>query len=166
MIEVAAKLGADVPFFLYGGCAYFDGKGDHFVHALEPRKGFLALIRPEGSGVSSKEAYERFDEAPEYPAPRFIQEVAGCMQASEVTPWNNLTSASLCLKPELQEVFDLIEGSAKANAQVLCGSGSAVAALCDSYEDACALSTEARKRGFYSRVTSFASVGAEVLKQY
>lgn len=166
VIEVAAKLGADVPFFLYGGCAYFDGKGDHFVHALEPRKGFLALIRPEGSGVSSKEAYERFDEAPEYPAPGFIQEVAGCMQASEVTPWNNLTSASLCLKPELQEVFGLIEGSAKANAQVLCGSGSAVAALCDSYEDACALSTEARKRGFYSRVTSFASVGAEVLKQY
>ena len=119
VIEVAAKLGADVPFFLYGGCAYFDGKGDHFVHALEPRKGFLAL-----------------------------------------------TSASLCLKPELQEVFDLIEGSAKANAQVLCGSGSAVAALCNSYEDACALSTEARKHGFYSRVTSFASVGAEVLKQY
>jgi len=156
VIEVAAKLGADVPFFLYGGCAYFDGKGDHFVHALEPRKGFLALIRPEGSGVSSKEAYERFDEAPEYPAPGFIQ----------VTPWNNLTSASLCLKPELQEVFDLIEGSAKANAQVLCGSGSAVAALCNSYEDACALSTEARKHGFYSRVTSFASVGAEVLKQY
>ncbi|MFR3889896.1 MAG: hypothetical protein ACLTW2_01375, partial [Eggerthellaceae bacterium] len=74
--------------------------------------------------------------------------------------------ASLSLKPELQEVFGLIEGSAKANAQVLCGSGSAVAALCDSYEDACALSTEARKRGFYSRVTSFASVGAEVLKQY
>lgn len=88
------------------------------------------------------------------------------MQASEVTPWNNLTPASLSLKPELQEVFGLIEGSAKANAQVLCGSGSAVAALCDSYEDACALSTEARKRGFYSRVTSFASVGAEVLKQY
>lgn len=62
VIEVAAKLGADVPFFLYGGCAYLDGKGDHFVHALEPRKGFLVLIRPEGSGVSSKEAYERFDE--------------------------------------------------------------------------------------------------------
>lgn len=91
VIEVAAKLGADVPFFLYGGCAYLDGKGDHFVHALEPRKGFLVLIRPEGSGVSSKEAYERFDEAPEYPTPEFIQEVAGCMQASEVTPWNNLT---------------------------------------------------------------------------
>lgn len=35
VIEVAAKLGADVPFFLYGGCAYLDGKGDHFVHALE-----------------------------------------------------------------------------------------------------------------------------------
>ena len=46
------------------GCAYLDGKGDHFMHALEPRKGFLVPIRPSGSGVSSKEACE-LDEAPE-----------------------------------------------------------------------------------------------------
>ena len=166
LIDVAARLGADVPFFLYGGCAYLDGKGDQFVHALEPRKGFLVLVRPFGSGVSTKEAYRCFDEAPEYPSPAFIEEVATLTCANDISPWNNLTPASLKIKPELQDVFSLLEGSAHAQSVLLSGSGSAVAALCNDYESACSLSVEAHKAGYYSRVTSFASLGAEVLKKY
>lgn len=166
LVEVAASLGADVPFFLYGGCAYLNGRGDNFVHALEPRKGFLALVRPEGDGVSTGEAYRRFDESPEYPSPAFIEELTTYASASDVPLWNNLTPAAITIKPELQAVFDLLERSSEAQAMVLCGSGSAVAALCDDYESAAALSLAARKAGHYSRVTSFASLGAEVLKKY
>lgn len=165
LTEVAASLGADVPFFLYGGCAYLDGKGDRFVHRLEPRKGFLTLVRPAGSGVSTKEAYQRFDEDPEYPSKTFLEEIAALEHADEVTPWNNLAPASLKIEPGLQQVFSLIEASGKADAVLLCGSGSAVAALCPDYEHACALSLEAHKAGYYSRVTSFASLGAEVLNR-
>lgn len=166
LVEVAAKLGADVPFFLYGGCAYLDGKGDHFVHALEPRKGFLTLIRPASAGISTKEAYECFDEDPELPSPSYLEEIASLQQACEITPWNNLTRAALKLEPQLQQLFSMLEDAPQVTASVLCGSGSAVAALCNDYESACALSVEAHKAGYYSRVTSFASLGAEVLKQY
>lgn len=166
LVEVAASLGVDVPFFLYGGCAYLDGKGEHFVHCLEPRKGFLTLIRPQGSGVPTKEAYQRFDEDPVYPSPALLAEIASIEQADQITPYNNLTDAALSLKPELQEVFDLIESSGQAQSALLCGSGSTVAALCENYEQACALSVEARKAGYYSRVTSFAPLGAEVVKKY
>lgn len=166
LMEVAARLGADVPFFLYGGCAYLDGKGDHFVHALEPRKGFLTLVRPFGKGIPTKEAYLRFDEAPKLPTPDQLERIAAFQDAQDITPWNDLTSAALSLEPKLERVFALIEKTHLANTSVLCGSGSAIAALCDDYESACALSVEARKAGFYSRVTSFASLGADVLKQY
>lgn len=166
LVEVAASLGADVPFFLYGGCAYLDGKGDRFVHRLEPHKGFLVLVRPAGDGISSKEAYHCFDEDPLYPSPAFLEEVATCGRACELSLWNNLTAAALKLKPELQEVFALLERSKGSQQVVLSGSGSAVAALCNDYESACALSVEAHKAGYYSRVTSFASLSAEVLKQY
>lgn len=166
LMEVAANIGVDVPFFLHGGCTYLDGKGDHFVHALEPRKGFLTLIRPLGEGISTKEAYQRFDEAPEFPSSDRLERIAAFKDAQDITPWNNLTPAALNLEPDLEHVFALIEKTQLASACVLCGSGSAVAALCNDYESACALSVEAHTAGFYSRVTSFASLGAEVLKQY
>ncbi len=166
LVEVAASLGADVPFFLHGGCAYFDGKGDHFVHALKPRKGFLTLIRPSGKGISTKEAYQRFDEAPTLPTSDQLEQIATFQNAQDIIPWNDLTSSALSLDPKLEHVFALIEKARSADASVLCGSGSAVAALCNDYESACALSVEAHKAGFYSRVTSFASLGADVLKQY
>lgn len=166
LIEVAATIGADVPFFLHGGCAYLDGKGDHFVHSLEPRKGFLTLIRPLGEGISTKEAYQRFDEAPTLPTSDQLEEIASFQNAQDITPWNDLTSAALSLEPKLEHVSALIEKARLTNASVLCGSGSTIAALCNDYESACALSVEAHKAGFYSRVTSFASLGADVLKQY
>lgn len=165
LIEVAASLGADVPFFLYGGCAYLDHKGERFVHRLEPRKGFLALVRPYGDGISTKEAYRCFDEDPLYPSPAHLADISACERAIDVTPYNNLAACALKLQPALQEVFALLDASPHVDASLLCGSGSAVAALCADYENACAVSLEARKAGFYSRVTSFASLGAEVLKR-
>lgn len=166
LVEVAASLGADVPFFLYGGCAYLDGKGDHFVHSLEPRKDFVTLIRPNGEGISTKEAYRCFDEDPEYPSAAFLQDIVKLECAADVSPWNNLAPVALKLEPELAAVFALIDSSDEAISALLCGSGSAVAAFCENYESACALSVAAHKAGFYSRVTSFASLGVEVLKRY
>ena len=54
--QVAKTLGADVAFFLRGGCAYLEGTGDTFVHALQPSKQAVALVKPEG-GVSTAQAY-------------------------------------------------------------------------------------------------------------
>lgn len=165
LVEVAASLGADVPFFLFGGCAYLDGKGDQFAHSLEPRKGFVTLVRPEGAGVPTAEAYATFDQDPAYPTPDQLALFASYDKASEVRPWNNLTAAAVALKPELNDVFSLLNDAPQATSCVLSGSGSVVAALCESYEDASALSMRARKAGFYSRVTSFAPLGAEVLNR-
>ena len=42
--EVASRLGADVSFFLKGGCARLSGKGDVFEAQLEPRSGFAPML--------------------------------------------------------------------------------------------------------------------------
>jgi 4-diphosphocytidyl-2-C-methyl-D-erythritol kinase len=59
--EMAATLGADVPFFLVGGTALGIGRGDE-VYALEglPRYSVVLVIPP--FGVATKDAYEWFDE--------------------------------------------------------------------------------------------------------
>ena len=41
--EAARSLGADVAFFLHGGCACFTGVGDAFDHALAPMNGNVVL---------------------------------------------------------------------------------------------------------------------------
>ena len=53
--EAARSLGADVAFFLHGGCACFTGVGDAFDHALAPMNGNVVLVKPEG-GVSTAAA--------------------------------------------------------------------------------------------------------------
>lgn len=59
--ETARHLGADVAFFLHGGCTYLEGTGDTFVRSLEPSKRSIVLVKPD-CGVSTGEAYRTFDE--------------------------------------------------------------------------------------------------------
>lgn len=61
---VAVELGADVPFFLHGGCALLGERGDAFKRTLTPLRGTLVLVRPE-EGVSTAAAYRAFDQAQE-----------------------------------------------------------------------------------------------------
>ena len=66
LARVAQELGADVRFFLHGGCALLSGRGDELVRYLVPRRDSVAIIRPEG-GISTREAYAAFDEDPQPP---------------------------------------------------------------------------------------------------
>ena len=55
VFDIAAGIGADVPFFLRGGCAVLGDRGDVFERELVPMKGALVLIRPN-AGVSTAAA--------------------------------------------------------------------------------------------------------------
>lgn len=163
--EVAVHLGVDVAFFLHGGCVYLTGKGECPDHRLAPRKDFVVLIHPN-EGISTKEAYAAFDEAPCFPAPDFVASLSHLVSADDVEPWNNLQEAAACLVPTLNEVYDLLATSEGVRSWVLCGSGSAVCGFCDSFDAARAVSVEAHKRNWWSRVTSLADMGACVLEAH
>lgn len=161
--EVASRLGADVSFFLKGGCARLSGKGDVFEAQLEPRSGFVLLVRPD-AGVSTGKAYAAFDEDPVLPSSEYFSSIAALDAAADVSLYNNLEKAACSVTPVVAQVLEWGRAAAGEENVVLCGSGSAVCCIFDSYQAACEASVEARKHEWWTRVTSFSPLGAAIVE--
>lgn len=161
--EVASRLGADVSFFLKGGCARLSGKGDVFEAQLEPRSGFVLLVRPD-AGVSTGKAYAAFDEDPVLPSSEYLSSIAALDAAADVSLYNNLEKAACSVTPVVAQVLEWGRAAAGKENVVLCGSGSAVCCIFDSYQAACEASVEARKHEWWTRVTSFSPLGAAIVE--
>lgn len=161
--EVASRLGADVSFFLKGGCARLSGKGDVFEAQLEPRSGFVLLVRPD-AGVSTGKAYAAFDEDPVLPSSEYLSSIATLDAAADVSLYNNLEKAACSVTPVVAQVLEWGRAAAGEENVVLCGSGSAVCCIFDSYQAACEASLEARKHEWWTRVTSFSPLGAAIVE--
>ena len=67
VLKIACKLGADVPFFLNGGCALMIGDGSELCQKLQPINREIIIVRPQNSdcGLSTSEVYAQFDKMPE-----------------------------------------------------------------------------------------------------
>ena len=161
--EVASRLGADVSFFLKGGCARLSGKGDVFEAQLEPRSGFVLLVRPD-AGVSTGKAYAAFDEDPVLPSSEYLSSIATLDAAADVSLYNNLEKAACSVTPVVAQVLEWGRAAAGEENVVLCGSGSAVCCIFDSYQAACEASVEAREHEWWTRVTSFSPLGAAIVE--
>ncbi len=58
--KLARTFGADVPFFLRGGCYRLSGRGDIFEEKLNVPKCGLLFIKPD-AGISTPDAYKELD---------------------------------------------------------------------------------------------------------
>lgn len=101
--EVAAALGADVAFFLQGGCVLLMGAGERAEAHLEPAKLPVVLVKP-AAGVSTAQAYAQFDAAPQPVPPAVLAQVQDAARACDVPLFNNLAPAAEALVPELADV--------------------------------------------------------------
>ncbi len=162
--QTARDLGADVAFFLHGGCVCLTGVGDVFSHALEPMKSYVALVKPQG-GVTTADAYRAFDEHPTSICDADRQRALEAQRACDVPLCNNLTDVSEQLLPTLVEIRTWIEGHDGVQGVLMSGSGSAIFAICDSFAAASAIAAGAQTYGWWSRTTSFGSVRAAVVPQ-
>src|SRR5579883_2705510 len=61
LMEVAAGLGADVPFFLFGGRALGTSRGDEIYPLPEGNKQTVVVVSPRGIAVSTRDAYGWID---------------------------------------------------------------------------------------------------------
>ena len=57
-MEIAAGLGADVPFFLFGGRALAVNRGDEIYPLDDGPKRTIVVVSPKDIGVSTKDAYQ------------------------------------------------------------------------------------------------------------
>ena len=160
--QTARETGADVAFFLRGGCAHLEGTGGTFVRALTPTKRSVALVKPDG-GVSTGAAYRTFDESPVAIPDAIAEQAQTAESADEIEPFNNLAPASEKLMPELADIRAWLEGQPGVESALLCGSGSCTFAVCDDFATACQVVADARKRGLWARATSFGSARAIVV---
>ena len=133
LVEVAAGLGSDVPFFLEGGCAFYDGRGERFVKKLAVRGESLVLVKPE-IGLSTGAVYAAFDELGATGktasagihgnAASSLAAIDSASSAEDLSLANNLAPAAESLAPVLREVREWLgsqEGVALAGAGTAAG---------------------------------------------
>ncbi len=121
--KIAAALGADVPFFLVGGAAIAEQRGDHLT-PLPTQPQWFALAWP-GVELPTPDVYRAWDDM---------------RHATRGSEPNHLTQAAMSIEPRLKQFADALHGD-KKNEWQMTGSGSAFFLRCQSEYEA----TEATK---------------------
>lgn len=162
--RVARDLGADVPFFLDGGCVLLEGRGDAPVRTLDARHDNVVVVRPAG-GVSTAEAYQTFDADPQQVSSDLAAQVDAAGAAADVPLYNNLAPASEQLLPELAQIREWLAAQPGVQDVLLSGSGSATFAVTGDHQAALALVTAASAKGYWARATTFSRLRAAVIPE-
>ena len=140
--QLAVNVGADVPFFLYGGTCLCEGVGEDITY-LESLAGIPLLIVKPSKGVSTPECFHAIDSKP---LPEFDeQRYAGYIESlknEEKAPLERFLAGDDLLTndleiPSLEMLDDIAEAkealtSTGARFVRMTGSGSAVFAMYDS----------------------------------
>ena len=126
LMEIASRLGADVPFFLFGGRALAVNRGDEIYPLPDAPQRTIVLVSPRGIGVSTKDAYEWLSaELTNRANPPNIWKFCALCWSRQGEVSNDFEAPVFRRHPRLGEIRDrlLQVGAAEA---ALAGSGSAV----------------------------------------
>lgn len=137
LVEIAGKLGSDVPFFLYGGTALGFGRGEKIELIEEVKEKFLLLVTPP-IAISTAAAFARLNKPnlTNFSAKSILKLCRNEVQNINVRHQkltNDFEQSVFALYPEVRRVKEkLLElGAAQA---LLSGSGASVFALFDKKE--------------------------------
>jgi 4-diphosphocytidyl-2-C-methyl-D-erythritol kinase len=127
LLEIAAGLGADVPFFLFGGRALAVNRGDEIYPLPNAPRQTILVVSPRDIGVSTKDAFQWISAELTKRAkpPRIWGFCALCWSRQGAGLANDFERPVFDRHPRLEEIRDglLKRGAADA---ALAGSGSAV----------------------------------------
>lgn len=163
-LEVAAALGADVPFFLHGGAALMGGRGDELLRSLRPRKSPVVVVRPP-LPISTSEAYRAFDANPS--SPGSLRAVIAAVEGDDAAALgrslsNNFEPVAVSLVPEIGDALGWLRNRSGVLGATVAGSGSAVFGVVETDEMAHHVAAEARSLGWWAEPTRLAARGAHV----
>ncbi len=160
LAERAARLGADVPFFIQGGCAVGTGRGDEVARLGAGPAMHLVLARA-GAGVPTWWAYGRCETRTEKRKPRrMIRAVeSGSPAAIAKALRNDLEQAVLPARPDIAELkARLLERGALG--ALMAGSGCAVFGVFSTHKGAQETAALMSKNGVWARAVR--SIGSGV----
>jgi 4-diphosphocytidyl-2-C-methyl-D-erythritol kinase len=127
LMEIAAGLGADVPFFLFGGRALAVNRGDEIYPLPDLPRRTVLVVSPKDIGVSTKDAYEWISsELTRLAKPNRIWGFCAlCWSRQGAGHSNDFEGPVFHRHPRLKEIKDVMLERGAADA-ALAGSGSAV----------------------------------------
>lgn len=129
LVDVAAAIGADVPFFLSGGTALGLGRGDEVYPLMDLPRHWIVLLVP-GFGVSTRDAYGWYDAERDLvrDTARAPQYVPGPWPTRAAQMINDLEAPIARHHPEIDQMKSALR-RAGAVAAAMSGSGSTVFGL-------------------------------------
>ena len=136
MLEIAAGLGADVPFFLLGGTALGLGRGTEVYELPDGKRDWLVLVYP-GVCVNTAQAYARLDAQSSLTEQQETNKIysfcASSWDRRGVWPVNDFEPVVFASYPQIARLkkWLVAEGASPA---LMSGSGSAVYGFCGSRE--------------------------------
>lgn len=153
--EIAASLGADVPFALHGRTAVGLGRGDMLSPAMTLGE-FHWVVAVQSQGLSTAAVYAEFDrqvDAGEFLVrePNIDEELMAALRAGDPVGVadrlaNDLQQAAFALMPRLRGVVEAALDAGALGA-IVSGSGPTVAALARSRQHALAVAAALRAAG-------------------
>jgi 4-diphosphocytidyl-2-C-methyl-D-erythritol kinase len=161
LMRTAASLGMDVPFFLVGGTALGEGRGERITPLPQAPPLPVLLINP-GAALATGEVYRRFDisggDDPPAQGPGSLIAALPAGDAGVISPLlhNSLQRAACELMPE---VSTLLERAAEATGALVSGSGPTIFVLAGSDKEAGFLEEEMRRHAPIVVRTGFRMAG-------
>ncbi len=146
IMAVARKLGADVAFFLHGGAALMNDRGDHLVRKL-PDFSLPIVLMGEKQGNPTAHIYKEFDNNP--PAAPDAFALAEAMEDPSIDPIklaalcsNNLEHAACAANASLEQRLNSARKHPLVLNALVTGSGSTSFAICSDLESAHAFAND------------------------
>ncbi|BCW94575.1 MAG: hypothetical protein WHS44_11530 [Fimbriimonadales bacterium] len=157
---LARALGADVAFFLRGGCALARGMGEQLQPLLTLPSFWWVVTKPHAVGVPTGWAYAQLkrgdysDAVRPIHTERLLHALPTIRTPDQLAPLlhNDFDAPILEAVPALQQVRRLME-RAGARRVILCGSGAAQAALCESEYHAQTLAKTLSQQNYWAIAT-------------
>jgi len=126
--DIAAALGADVPYFLEGGTVLGLERGDLLFPLIDRPAGWLVVVVP-AIAVSTREAFDWFDHVDR-------SRYGGQVPVGGPVPVNDLEASVVGRHPEIGRLITSLREQRGASAAGMSGSGSAVFATFEKRADA------------------------------
>jgi 4-diphosphocytidyl-2-C-methyl-D-erythritol kinase len=160
LIELAVKLGSDVPFALLGGTGHGAGRGEIVEAVLDPGEWWWVVV-PQRQGLSTPAVYRHFDDmVPDAGAPASSDKVMAALDTGDPRELaralhNDLQRPVFDLRPDLRNLITIGE-SEGALRGLVSGSGPTCVFLCESETEADTVADGLRYTGHVTALTATA----------
>ncbi|MBN3038284.1 MAG: 4-(cytidine 5'-diphospho)-2-C-methyl-D-erythritol kinase [Candidatus Omnitrophica bacterium] len=153
LLKIAAKIGADVPFFLFSGSrAIGRGKGELLKAVNIKRKKWYVLVVPRGLAVSTKQMYQRIRRITLTKRPYGVKIMLRALERNDLTAFNRYSYNSFegMLQKKYNHVLEIKKAltTLGVDAALMSGSGPCVFGIAASRKEAMYVSEQlsAKKR--------------------